>query len=535
MSIAIKEIFHRNRPPGVTGRGDKYLPDIAQDLRRLLQKTQRDFVGAADGVPEHELNELATMLVEFGEDLHADIGLWRNLELCNQEFFGMPLPLVVAEKAPRPPVSFDVRRIQHLLWTFWMCLEPDNLPSPTDPNLLRLAETVSVFLTERFAPLPKDSGVKLFLAGPSQFGWEVKRKLVWLGTKSYLFRRLFANYVREHGKGETIAVTDDFICQACTPWSGLGAIDLLAATLDVSAEERVTLRGWYERHAAFYRVLSRQDRGEETETITARNLVNGQPYLIRMNIPRCPFQPGMVVFGSLTPWRGEWYWSGEQRPYENVPPAEEANLRRDMLERSCTIAYRYCPEEAAKARESNRRHFNEFVAHYGNDLVVHPDGLTLAAAEQKRMESLWRAAAQEDVHRVMRERGLEHPRPPMKYPREFLDHEQGIGAFYNPEEGLECSLYFNAILSGLGKKGTGLSAEERFALRHFVDSEAISPAFIHRLVHDHGAESFIETFYLRHLPAGRALALLLRCFKGHFYRKRYPTLALLGLHDKTVL
>jgi predicted nucleic-acid-binding Zn-ribbon protein len=76
----------------------------------------------------------------------------------------------------------------------------------------------------------------------------------------------------------------------------------------------------------------------------------------------------------------------------------------------------------------------------------------------------------------------------------FRAAAEAIGAFYNPEEGLESSLYFNAILSGLRKKGTGLSPEERDVLRRFVTSAALSPAFLHRLVRDHGAESFVETF-----------------------------------------
>ena len=124
--------------------------------------------------------------------------------------------------------------------------------------------------------------------------------------------------------------------------SGLGAIDILAGALDVSAEDRVTLRSWYERHAAFYRVVSRQDCGEETERIVVRNLVNGQPYTVRMNMPRCPFQPGLVVFGSLTPWRGEWYWSGAQETFENMPESEEANIHKEMLETASALAYRYC-------------------------------------------------------------------------------------------------------------------------------------------------------------------------------------------------
>ncbi len=109
--------------------------------------------------------------------------------------------------------------------------------------------------------------MKTFLAGPSRLGWQIKRKLIWLGTKSYLLRGFFSNYVNQHDEGATVGVTNDFICQESTRWSGLGAIDILASALDLSAEDRATLRTWYERHAAFYRVVTRQDCEEETESM----------------------------------------------------------------------------------------------------------------------------------------------------------------------------------------------------------------------------------------------------------------------------
>lgn len=423
MSVAVKEILRTSRPPGPPGRMDKYLPEIAQDLRSLLEKSQRGFPDRSVRWPEGSLGELAAVLVEFGEDLHADAGLWRSLENYNREIFGAPLPLAAGASTADVLNGFDPRRIQHLIWTLWMEMDPEVCPSPSHADLLQFAQLAGAFLTERFARLPMDSRVKNFLAGPSRFGWQIKGKLVWLGAKSYLFRWFFANYVSEHNEGATVGITDDFICQESSGWSGLGAIDILAGALDVSADDRKTLRTWYERHAAFYRVVSRQDRGEETEFLVVRNLVNGQPYTIRVDMPRCPFQPGGVVFGSLTPWRGEWYWSGEQRTYQHVPEHQETGLRREMLERQSGIAYRYCPVEAAQAREANRKQHDEFVVHCGGDLAVYPDGLALAAAEQKRMEALWRAADLEHVRRVMRERGLEKPRPPMRFPREVLDRK----------------------------------------------------------------------------------------------------------------
>ena len=41
MSVAVKEILRASRPPDPPGKVDKYLPDIAQDLRGLVEKSQR--------------------------------------------------------------------------------------------------------------------------------------------------------------------------------------------------------------------------------------------------------------------------------------------------------------------------------------------------------------------------------------------------------------------------------------------------------------------------------------------------------------
>jgi len=255
-------------------------------------------------------------------------------------------------------------------------------------------------------------------------------------------------------------------------------------------------------------------------------MVSGQPYPIRMNAADCPFVPGMVVYGALTPWRGEWYWSGTQETFEDMPDPEEAVIRKEMLETASAIAYRYCPDEAEKARELTRELHAKFVAHYGGDLVSFSDGLALAAAEQKRMEGEW-AVKPEHAARIMAERGLHHPRPSMKLPPEFLNHELGIGSFSNPGEGMEFMLGFNHLVSGFRKQGRGLTEDELHAVRGFIVSAAASPAFVRRLAAEHGAQSVAETFLLRDCPPEWALEVLLRRHKGQFYRKRYPSLALL--------
>jgi hypothetical protein len=527
MSSAGDTIFHSARVPGFTGRGDKYLGDIARELRRVLWKTQNTFSLPSCRLPDAAWSDVAVLLVEWAEDIHNDIGLWRAVETHQRQCFGTPLPLIVDAGAKDDLTGFDPRRIQFFLWNSWHWMNPDLMLSPAHGDLKRLAEAASRLLTERFARLPQDSGVKRFLATPNDYGWDIKRKLLWMGINSYLFRFLFFQYLDDEECEPDIDAKDDFVCGHCTEWSGLGVIDVLAGTLDLPEQDQVTLRTWYERHRSFFRVLARHEEGGEVKTITARNVVNGAPYTIRMNVSVCPFEPGMVVYGALTPWRGEWVWSGQQKTFGNVPEHEEGKLRKEMLETASAIAYRYCADEAAKALEFTREHHAKLVAHHGNDLVVFSDGLEMAAAEQKRMEAEWRMANPEHVARVMRERGLAHPRPRMKLPPEVLNHDQGIGVFSNPDEGQEIALRFNLALSGLRKKGVGMAEDETETLRRLVTDTAISPAFIRRLVAEHGMESLGETFLMRHAPPAQILEFLLRRHKGRFYRKRYPSLSLL--------
>ncbi|MCY2986792.1 MAG: sigma 54-interacting transcriptional regulator, partial [Planctomycetota bacterium] len=51
--------------------------------------------------------------------------------------------------------------------------------------------------------IPEDSGVAAFLGTPGVHGWDVKRKLIWLGTHSYMFRLPFARYMAAQSSGRT--------------------------------------------------------------------------------------------------------------------------------------------------------------------------------------------------------------------------------------------------------------------------------------------------------------------------------------------
>jgi hypothetical protein len=130
MSSATKHIFLSSRPPGFTGRGDKYVGEIAQELRRVLLKTQNTFVFPTCRLPDAAWNEVAVLLVEWAEDVHNYIGLWRTVETHQRQCLGTPLPLIVTESPEVELHGFDLRRIQFFLWSMWPCFKPEQVLSP---------------------------------------------------------------------------------------------------------------------------------------------------------------------------------------------------------------------------------------------------------------------------------------------------------------------------------------------------------------------------------------------------------------------
>ncbi len=532
MSRLAKKIVWENRPEGHRGRMDKYLPDIASELQRLVIKTQACYKYETCVLDADDASILAAIFTGFAEDIHADLGLWRSIEAANLELFGTPLPFVVKKGDMHTGLAaFDSRRILFLTTTIFPSFLVDTALSPRHADLVILAEAVSEYLTVRFEKMPTESGVKLLLATDNSFAWDIKRKLVWLGTKSYLFRLFFDEYFDEHADeedGNEISVIDDFVCQGCTRWSGLGAINVLARALPLSEEDRETLQTWYERHAACYRITSVNRSARQIETLTARNVINGKPYEIRMNMPQTPFTSGLLVQGSLTPWRGEWYWSGIQQPYHDADASLEDEIRSNFIQKSPKIAYRYCKPEVRKAREFAQKNHDGFVAHYGSDLMVFPSGYAAAAAEQKRMAALWAAADPAAAKKAIIKYGIIEPKPAMSFSPEFLDHEHGVGVYSTPHEGVEYVLWMHDFISGLKKNGNALTDDEAFSIRGIMESDMVTAAFVRRLASEYGSESIAAAYFVPDEPPELALEVILRCYKGENFRRIYPNISLVN-------
>lgn len=523
MNFMARINFNVHRPNQSLGRGERVFVNIAKHLVSLLIQAQRSLKSEALQLSRRQCETLAPILVEFAEDLHQDIGIWRAIENYNFANFGTPLPCILQPNEVMDSAPINPARVQYLLWTLYEELKPDLVLAPDHSDLEPLATAVAAFLQMRFASIDGDSGVKDFLATPNTYGWQVKRKLVWLGQHSYLFRLNCENYVQEHGGKADIPTLDDFICQETTGWSGLGVIDVLAALLPLSQEQRSTLRHWYERHLAYFRVLSVHEPFLEVV-----NVLNDKTYTVRVDENASYFQRVQMIFGALVPWDGVWYWSGLQRVFNAVTEDSLHQIRQEFSKRAPQVVYRYCESLAAKARDVISQHYQNFIDYYGNDLVIYPNGKALVEGMQKFQHHLLSQVPKEEAKRFLKKHRLSKlPAPNIDLPPEFLNCDNGIGVYFNPQEGQELVPHFNGIISGFKKQGEQLTEPEEQGVRALIYGDAVSPNFVQRLVRDYGDSSIAAAFFIPPEPRQYYLEYLLRRYKGHFYRNRYPYVTLI--------
>ena len=151
----------QHRPRGYVGVGDNYLPKIERELKRFLIKTQNELRYDTLRLPNQVWAELAGVLVEFMEDIHNDIGIWKSLEHYQLEFFATPLPLFLQPREEVAPQRLNKYRLCYLLWVLYHELKPDLVLAPSHRDLQHLAGLIDDFLTKQFSKVPGESLMSL--------------------------------------------------------------------------------------------------------------------------------------------------------------------------------------------------------------------------------------------------------------------------------------------------------------------------------------------------------------------------------------
>lgn len=514
----MKKQFEQFRPKEFTGSGDKHLFQLIGELTKVIAQLEKVYFHDTLKLDKNQNFILANLLIEFAEDLHNDIGLWKSLEYYNKSMFNTPLPLFVNENYEITD-CFDKNRIKFFIYTIFYEFDDELILSPEHKDLHILAEGVSNFLNLKFKSVPKNSGVKLFLNQPNDYGWDFKRKLVWIGLNSYLFRYSCYRYAQEKNNGKMeIAIIDDFISQENTYWSGLGVIDILAKALELPIKIQNDIRSWYERLISFYRVISLINNILELE-----NIINGQIYKVQLDSDQNVFKKDEIVFGGIVPYGEFYYWSGVQHRLGKVNKNELNKIKIDFIKKSTRIVYRYDKNLLNKALEDVKVHYSDFKSFFDNDLVIFKDGLTMAAALQKKDKQKYETLSKDELSKFMKKNNLKNPFPNMNLPDYLLNSDDGIAVYFNPDEGTEIMTGFDDIKSGFQKNGINLTDDEKEIIRQFIISEAISPNFVMKLVNENGDKSIASSFLIN--SELNFTSYLLHKYKGHFFRNRYPEIS----------
>ena len=210
----------------------------------------------------------------------------------------------------------------------------------------------------------------------------------------------------------------------------------------------------------------------------------------------------------------------------NITEESLQELKDTFCRRFPEVVYRYCSELAEKARQTNDLRYHEFIKYHGGDLTIYPDGLSMAADRQKEIQLQWASKSEGTISRAVEKFKLQGPRPDISFPRDILESEKGMGVFYNPDEGIEIMTGFNDIIDGWKKKGVNLNEDEENGIRAFIWSDLVSPQFVRRLTQEYGYESIEAAFLIRGDHDESHIDYLLRQYKGAYYRRRYPRIAL---------
>ncbi len=525
--------FKNFRPTEVTGSpADKTLSKIAKSIEKYLLDSNSILFTDLD---TQSIKNLAIIITEFAEDTYFEIGMWESIEQHNSKLFGNPLPLSKPESIAHSDFPFDEYRISHLLWNVLMILK-NVWFSPHHASLLKVSEELSYLLEKSFKYIKGQSTVKKFLALPNKNGTDIKRKLVWVGLKSYLFRDLCKKYLIEKEAvdldyNNTIPYWDDFICQECTLWSGMGVLDVVANTIKVSESQKNEISSWYERHAAIYKV------DEITSSvIKLNNLIINKPYTVYETGNWENFEEGQIIYGSLVPFNGKWYWSGNQSLIPSINEEKLQILIANFSSKNPSIIYRYDKERLGKAKIQLLDYKKYFLEFHGNDFVIFNTGKEVIQANTEKLLYQQRQILGEEKFEEQKAHLEKIHENNFQDPSEgLLNSTDGVCLFFHPLEGDQMTLGFHDFISGLQKEDKALNEKELDAIYAYFQDDIVSPEFIHRIIDHYKTDKTIaKAFYLKKCPS-YWLSYILRKHKGKYYRTVYPFLTVLTEEEAALL
>jgi len=189
------------------------------------------------------------------------------------------------------------------------------------------------------------------------------------------------------------------------------------------------------------------------------------------------------------------------------------------------VVSRYCPEYAEWSRERSQKHYEESLEKHGGPFTTFSDGLSLAADMEEHVRTPFQRLSPDKRKQIAKKHAISEDGPKVRLPDDLLHSSHEIGVFYSVEENMEIMDYFDVLVRGL-QCDHYLDDEKIETIRGFVQSPQISPKFVRHVASLHGKSSFGTAFLLSQCDEDYCLEYLLRRFKGKYFRKRQPGVAL---------
>ena len=99
------------------------------------------------------------------------------------------------------------------------------------------------------------------------------------------------------------------------------------------------------------------------------------------------------------------------------------------FKKNSAVVYRYAKDLLQEAEKHNEKQYSNFVEHFGDDLVVFPDGHEMAAAMQNMSKAQFAKLSPRQQRETQKKLGLD-PWTHFQFPQDLLENDAGIGLFF---------------------------------------------------------------------------------------------------------
>jgi hypothetical protein len=364
------------------------------------------------------------------------------------------------------------------------------------------------------------------LSGNKDGGF-VKRRLIWLGMASYLFRFSASNYLAD--KEKNVSTVEDFLMQMNTKLSGFTPLDIFVEMADLDEESKKELQKWEEPYMALYYV-----EDQTGDYWTVKNLINKKDYKVWKDYGAPervdPIKKGIYCLGGIVPWQKEWRWSGEQVIYTSLAPENISQIIKVIKNDYPKMIYRYCEESRKKAFEYVKEEYDFFISYFKTKLVTFESGYTMRDHLQQYYQAFNKLELEKMPKEEKKKFNLEDGAPPMDWPAPLLE-SMGTAIFYVADRGVNFLTDFREFLKTLKKKGVDLTKDDEEAIYGYVTDPGVPYQLFHHLKKDYSFESVKCAFRVKEWNEERDLEFLLRCYKGRQYKEKFPDIKLVSFED----